>query len=464
MNPVADGEGVKWSHWGREAFTRARDERKPILLSIVASWSAGCREMDRVSYADAATAALINLRAIPIRVDADERPDVADRYDLGGLPTTAFLDADGRLLGGGTFVPPERLRTALERVTQVGRPSPEWSPASAGSPTTDSELFDLVFTSFDEVNGGFGDAPKFPLVPPVRLAIDLYAEWHDDHLREIATRTLDAMGWGPLYDEENGGFFRCAERTDWTNPQREKLLSINTGMLDLYVRAGAVLGEERFLARAADLVRYIEGRLSVAGGAWRASDGGHGAHQFSDANAQAASAMLQAAGVFEDDRLGQRALDGFERVLLSSYKPGDGVGHHAGGARGLLGDQAAMAAASLDAWEATGRMPYRMMAEELMHYAMRTMWDDGGGFRDRAADEHEPVVPGVRPFLLNCDAAVVLQRLAVATGDHVFAERAATTLEAVAPRAAEFGPLAASYLLARRETQNSELRTQNRLP
>jgi uncharacterized protein YyaL (SSP411 family) len=187
----------------------------------------------------------------------------------------------------------------------------------------------------------------------------------------------------------------------------------------------------------------------VPGGGWRASDGGDDVRQFSDSNGQTASAMLHAARVFNDDRLGQRALDAFERVLLSSYKPGEGVAHHAGRVRGLLGDQVAMAAASLEAWEATGRMPYRMMAEELMHYAIRTMGEQDGGFRDRAADEREPVVPAVTPFLLNCEAAIVLQRLAAATGERAFAERAATTLDAVAPRAAEFGPLAAAYLLAR---------------
>lgn len=448
MNPVAGGGAVNWSRWGRDAFARARAERKPVLLSVVASWSAGCHEMDRVSYGDAATAALINQRAIAVRVDADERPDVADRYDLGGLPTTALLDEDGRLLGGGTFVPPERLRAALARVSEVRQLVPPLDPATPNR-LSDADLLDLVFGTFDEANGGFGDAPKFPLAAPVRLAIDLHAANGEDRMRAIVTRTLDAIGWGALYDDESGGFFRCSERADWTDPQREKLLSVNAGLLDLYLHAGAVLGERRFLDRALDLTRYIDATLGVPGGGWRVADGDGGRRQFTDANAQTASAMLRAAGAFDDDRLGQRALDAFERVLLSSYKPGDGVGHQAGGVRGLLGDQVAMAAASLDAWEATGRMPYRMMAEELMHYAVRTMADEEGGFRDRAADDAEPIVPVAKPFLLNCDAAIVLQRLAAATGQREFAERAARTLETVAPSAAEFGPLAAAYLLAR---------------
>lgn len=448
MNPVAGGGPVNWSPWGRDAFARARAERKPVLLSIVASWSEGCREMDRVSYADEATAALINRCAIAVRVDADERPDVADRYDLGGLPTTALLDADARLLGGGTFVPPGRLRKAIERASEALAvlPSP---PAKRPRTPDESDLAALVFSAFDDTNGGFGGAPKFPHAAPVRLAIEQYAASGDGRMREIATRTLDAMGWGPLHDAENGGFFRCAQHADWSAPQREKLLSVNAGLLDLYLHAGTVLGERRFLDRALDLVRYIEDRLGVPDGGWRAAEADGRARQLADANALAASAMLRAAGVFEDDRLGRRAIDALERVLLSCYTPGGGVRHHAVGVRGLLGDQVGMAAACLDAWEATGRMPYRMMAEELMHYAIRTMWDEEGGFGDRAADDSEPAAPVVKPFLLNCDAAVVLYRLAAATGDRGFAERADTALEAVAPHAAEFGPLAAAYLLAR---------------
>jgi len=141
-------------------------------------------------------------------------------------------------------------------------------------------------------------------------------------------------------------------------------------------------------------------------------------------------------------------------VLLSSYKPGDGVAHSAAGIRGLLTDQVAMAAANLDAWESTGNIVYRMMAEELAHYALRTMWDEtGGGFFDRAADvaARDPL-PGLplKPFVLNCDAAMMLRRLADAVDDPGFAARARETLEAIAGRAPEFSALAAHYLLARR--------------
>ena len=103
------------------------------------------------------------------------------------------------------------------------------------------------------------------------------------------------------------------------------------------------------------------------------------------------SAALHAARTFEDDGLRDFALQSLERVLLACYKPGGGVAHYcrrpAVGVRGLLADQFAMASASLDAFEASGNIVYEMMAEELAHYAVRTMWDEtGGGFFDRAPD------------------------------------------------------------------------------
>jgi len=252
----------------------------------------------------------------------------------------------------------------------------------------------------------------------------------------------------------HGGFFRCAARADWTDPQPEKLLATNAALLDLFVHAGTVLGHERWFARAVDIVEYVNRALSASNRAWRVSACADVTRQFSDSNAQAASAMLHAAAVFQDDVLGKRAIDALERVLLSSYKPGEGVAHSAAGVRGLLTDQVAMAAANLDAWESTGNVVYRMMAEELMHYALRVMWDEaGGGFFDRAGDvaaaDPVPVIP-LKPFVINCDAALVLRRLADAVDDAAFAERARETLAAAGTRASRFGPLAAHYLIARR--------------
>src|ERR1043166_9462139 len=110
---------VDWVEWGPEAFARAECEAKPILLSITAAWCRACHEMDRTTYADPGVAALVRDRFVPVRVDTDRRPDINERYNLGGWPMTAFLTADGDVLTAGTFVPLDRMCDVLERVANA---------------------------------------------------------------------------------------------------------------------------------------------------------------------------------------------------------------------------------------------------------------------------------------------------------------------------------------------------------
>src|SRR4029450_11022117 len=95
---------INWLPWGAEAFARGAAERKPVLLSITAAWCHACHEMDRTTYADPEVASLVSARFVAVRVDTDRRPDINERYNLGGWPTTAFLTPDGALITGGTFV------------------------------------------------------------------------------------------------------------------------------------------------------------------------------------------------------------------------------------------------------------------------------------------------------------------------------------------------------------------------
>ena len=436
-----------------------------MLLSLTSSWSAGCREMDDSTYADAAIAGEINDRFVPIRVDADERPDIADRYELGGLPTIAFLSPAGHLLGGGTFVGAAKLRDVLRLVPSALAQMPEepvrppWAAAApaveTGADIDDTRIAAAIWASADQRCGGFGDAPKFPHAAAVRMLLQLHAEGGDPRILDAATRTLDAMGWGELFDTDSGGFFRCCAAPDWTVPQRELLLGVNASLLDLYLEAAEQTCCERYLARAADVARFIDTHLRRQDGAWRLSANAAASRVFTDANAHAASALLRAARVFDDPALGTRAIAGLEHALLASYKPGDGVAHYAGGRRGLLTDHVAMAHATLDAWEESGNVVYRMMAEELAHFVIRTMWDDrSAGFFDRApalaADEPAGGAQPLKPFVLNCQAASALRRLAEAVNDPTLDARASAVLDALSPAAAAQGADAAHYLLARR--------------
>lgn len=479
---------IWWHDWHADAFERARVEHKPVLLSIGASWCGGCHEMDRVSYADPDVIRVVNDRFVAVRVDADRRPDLDARYNLGGLPTTAFLTADGAIVGGGTFAAPDRLRQALARVVDAfaSRRHETMQPVAAGDPPTVRQpsasadaLVAAVFAAYDPEHGGFGTEPKFPLAAPLHLALNLYASSSDPDMRAIVECTLDAMASRGLFDEVDGGFFRCATR-DWRLPQQEKLLEVNAALLRVFIDGAVALDAARYVEPAAAVVRYAQTWLADgADGGWAGSqraDPGYYAAPTADAragltpppidrtlytawNAAMISAALHAAHVMQDARLGEFAIKTLERLLVACYKPGAGVAHYFDGqphVRGLLDDQIAMAAAALDAAEATGRVPYEMMAEELAFYALRAMWDDeGGGLFDRApapAEESVGLLTGrLKPFVSNCEAARLFTRLAASSGNHEFADRARETIASMAPRAAAEGPLAAHYLLAVRE-------------
>lgn len=485
---MAANGGVDWVPWSAGAFSRARAAGKPVLLSIVTAWSRGCDEMDRTSYADPAVAAIINDRFVPVRVDADRRPDISSRYTLGGWPTTAFLNADGEILGGGTFVAADRLPSVLDRVVDAfaGSGPGVWPAGQGGAgggvslatPVAIEEVEALVFDTYDSSAGAFGGIPRFPHAAPVHLALALVRADADSPMADVATTCLDAMGWGGLYDDVDGGFFRCANESDWTRPQSEKLLDVNASLLALYLDAFETLRLARYGERAQDVLGYVQQTMADShDGGWAASQQeAPEYYEVGDAAARAArpapaldptllsapnaamvSAALRAARVMQDDGLRAFALKSLERVVLRHYRPGGGVARFVDGhdeVRGLLEDQVAMASAHIDAYDVTGDIVYEMMAEELARQAVIACRDErDGGFFDRAGSDDDIGLlrSPLKPFVTNCEAARMLRRLAAVSGDSEFAALADEALRAVGGQAPSQGPLAAHYALAVRE-------------
>lgn len=475
---------IAWQPWSADSFSRARAESRPVLLCLAPRWCSHSRRMDRTSYEDPGVCGVVGRRFVPVRVDVDRRPDLGERYGLGGWPTTAFLTADGQVLGGGTFIETDRLIEVLERVADAfasgrhlsARPKPAGAAAPPGSSRSSDELIDQVMSGFDPVHGGFSASPKFPHAAPVRLAIELFKETGAERYFDIAVKSLDAMGWGPLYDEQHGGFFSYSQDADWGAPNEAKRLDVNAALLSLYLDALEALGLARYGERAEDVLRYTQTWLAdPVDGGWAGSQrAGTGDHDradqsddqaasvdrtmFCDWNAAMASAALHAGRVLGDASLSEFAIKSLERVVLLTYKPGSGVAHYVAEGipriTGLLEDQVAMATASLDAFDATGNVVYEMMAEELAWYVTRTMWDEAAdGFFDRAGDPRRDIgllkMP-LKPFAGNCAAARMLGRVAKTSGSTELASYGERALAAIAGRASSEGPLAAEYVLALR--------------
>jgi uncharacterized protein len=459
---------IDWQPWSSTAFDRARDQRRPVLLSIVTSWCGHCAEMDRTAYALPEAIDLVENSYVAIRVDADRRPDISTRYMLGGWPTTAFLTPDGELLGGGTYVAAERLPQILDQVAVtfaehggklagVRAEHPGVERAVPGdADVAERTLVEHLLASFDRETGTFGVA--FPEPAPIQVAMDLFRRDGSLEARDVAVEALDAMGWGGLHDDRDGGFFRCARGPRWDEPRREKLLDTNAALLALYLEAFETFGLTRYRDRAVDVIRFVQRELADhASAGWGASawEGAIDRTLYTSANGAMVCSMLQASRVLDDEELRDFTIRSLEHVVLQSYRPGNGVAPYVDGApqvRGLLEDHVAMIRANLDAYEITGNIVYEMMAEELAHYILRVLWD-GNGFRDRIHDDGDVGLLRqiVRPFVANCDAARALKRVAALSGEPAFIDAAHDAVQAVVPQAPAQGLHSAHYVLALRE-------------
>jgi uncharacterized protein len=286
------GNPVDWYPWGEEALARARDEDRPILLSVGYAACHWCHVMERESFEDALTARVMNERFVCVKVDREERPDLDAVYmdavvaltGSGGWPMTVFLTPEGEPFFGGTYFPPEprhglpAFRQVLLAVAEAWedkrdevrsssatlaehirsgsrlRPSPE--PLSEELLVHAEENLRAVF---DSTWGGFGRAPKFPPAPVLELLLRRGEE-------EMTRRTLDGMAAGGMHDLVGGGFHRYAVDTKWLVPHFEKMLYDNALLASVYLHAARRFGDERYRAIADRTLDYALRELALDGG------------------------------------------------------------------------------------------------------------------------------------------------------------------------------------------------------
>jgi uncharacterized protein len=263
---------VDWYPWGPEALGRAREEDRPILLSVGYSACHWCHVMERESFEDEVTAAYMNEHFVCVKVDREERPDVDAIYmeavqamsGHGGWPMTVFLDPDGVPFYGGTYFPPdesrgmpsfrmvmeavvdaferrreeirERASGTRARLGAVGLIEPNLERPEAGQL---DEAVARLGAAADPERGGFGGAPKFPPASALEL---LLARGE----REVVERTLDAMAAGGIYDQLGGGFARYSVDAGWLVPHFEKMLYDNALLGRAYLHGWQACGHERY--------------------------------------------------------------------------------------------------------------------------------------------------------------------------------------------------------------------------
>ena len=284
---------VDWRPWGEEALRKAGEEDKPIFLSIGYSACHWCHVMERESFEDEATAAVLNRDFVSVKVDREERPDLDGIYmqavvamtGHGGWPMSVFLTADGSPFYGGTYFPPEprsgmpSFRQVLEQVIKAYRERRGQvdeaalslvaildRDARAGRGELGARLAplarDALMASRDSVNGGWGGAPKFPQPMALDFLLRLYTRRPDPVVLGFVRKTLDKMARGGIYDHLGGGFHRYATDGVWLVPHFEKMLYDNSQLARVYLRAWQVTREPAHRRVAEETLDYVSREMT----------------------------------------------------------------------------------------------------------------------------------------------------------------------------------------------------------
>lgn len=263
---------VDWYPWGEEAFARAREEDKPVLVSIGYAACHWCHVMERESFEDPDVAALMNQHFVCIKVDREERPDVDAIYmdavqamtGSGGWPLNAFVTPEGRPFWAGTYFPPasrqnlpswrdvvgslaqawvdqrEEIKTASQEIVPRVQGAATMEPSGeALDPALLDDALGILHQVFDSEFGGWAGAPKFPMASVIEF---LLARGE----RPMALQSLRRMASGGIYDQVGGGFSRYSVDAQWLVPHFEKMLYDNALLARTYLHAWQVTDDPHF--------------------------------------------------------------------------------------------------------------------------------------------------------------------------------------------------------------------------
>lgn len=296
---------VDWYPWGEEAFTKARDEDKPIFLSVGYSTCYWCHVMEREVFENAEIAELMNDNLVSIKVDREERPDIDRLYmtavqaltGSGGWPMSVFLTPDLKPFFGGTYFPPVPRQgqvsfpQIIEKISEIWRNDKRslrqsgdqvlehiatYSGFTAADVHADSaaeRAYEEFAASFDTTYGGFGGAPKFPRPSSFAFLFSRYARTKDHRAITMALTTLRAMSRGGVYDHIGGGFHRYSVDEQWRVPHFEKMLYDQAQLATAYLTAFQISADSGFAVTARDILAYVQrGMTDPTGGFYSAED------------------------------------------------------------------------------------------------------------------------------------------------------------------------------------------------
>ncbi|MDP3909251.1 MAG: DUF255 domain-containing protein [Gemmatimonadales bacterium] len=469
---------VDWQPWSRDAFALAAKLDRPVLLYIGGDACHWCTETDRAIYTDPEIGSLINALFVPVRVDRDERPDVARRYQvaverlagLQGWPLTVFLTADGGPFFGGTYFPaddpitgrglkqilPEVARSYRENRAFVIQHAALVRQLAAGDPAhgvlqrapLQAEIARLRTELSAALAGGPGEGGGTRLssvmhVEAVSVLLAEFARENDSTALATARAALD------LFLEPESSRAATTAGAPGGVRREDPPRLVQAALLRALAKAWVVTGDVRYRERGRELAGRIARELR-----------GGDRPLFADQEGYVIEAVLHSAATFGDAAAERRATMALDGVLQRMYARGWGVRHAAAGSvHRLLQDQVQVAAACLAAHHASGDRRYLDVARDLAAVIERDYGDSLGGYYDRMepdpaapalSDRSKPVFDDMLPGG-NAWAARMLLRLAEATGDVRYRRRAEAALESIAGAVPGAGIRAAAFLGSARE-------------
>ncbi|GIT98354.1 thioredoxin domain-containing protein [Sulfurovum sp. TSL1] len=296
---------VDWYPWGEEAFEKARKENKAIFLSIGYSSCHWCHVMEDESFKDEATAKILNEHFIAVKVDREERPDIdkhfQEVYQLmnqrpGGWPTSIFLTQEQKPFYSATYIPDEPrygmmsfsslleviaekyskekalLTEKADEILRFLNPKEDSIQATKLDLSIIPRVSDQAKQLFDNTNGGFNKAPKFPQASMLDLLLDLYRITEDKETLDMALHSLTCMAKGGLRDLVEGGFCRYSTDNEWLVPHFEKMTYDNALLAEVYLKAYHVRGEDFYRSVAFETIDFMMENMSEDGLFYSASD------------------------------------------------------------------------------------------------------------------------------------------------------------------------------------------------
>ncbi|MGB0522375.1 MAG: thioredoxin domain-containing protein [Flammeovirgaceae bacterium] len=291
---------VNWYPWGDKALNKAKEEGKPIIISIGYAACHWCHVMEQESFEDLEVAKIMNDNFVCIKVDREERPDIDQIYmdaaqlltGKGGWPLNAIALPDGRPFFAGTYFPKEDWINVLQKITtlyQTDRAKINGIAAEVTQGINNADLSDIVAEkkaatqadvttsiqawrqNFDEKEGGYKSAPKFPLPKSWGALLNYYALTKDQKILDQVTLTLDKMAYGGIYDQIGGGFSRYSTDKEWKVPHFEKMLYDNAQLISLYSYAYKITQKPLYKRIITASIAFLERELLDKSGGFYAS-------------------------------------------------------------------------------------------------------------------------------------------------------------------------------------------------